>query len=60
MQNSLFKKIDEAIVQALIQLLVESKLFIFFDHMTVGDSNVKTIDVLRKSFRLKLFKNVDR
>ena len=59
MQSLLFRKIDEAIVQTLIQLLIKSKFFIFFDHVTMSDSNVETIDVFRKNFRLRLFKDVD-
>ena len=59
MQNSLFKKIDEAIVQTLIQLLIKSKFFILFDHVAVSGSDVKTINVIYKNFCLKLFKSIN-
>ena len=40
-------------------MLVESKFFIFFDHVAMSDSDVETINVICKNFRLKLFKSVN-
>ena len=43
----------------MIQLLVELKLFIFFNHVAMSDNDVETINIICKSFRLKLFKNLN-
>ena len=39
-------------------MLVELKFFVLFDYVAVNNNDVKTINVICKNFRLKLFKNV--